>query len=126
MSFLFRALDIHQKILFASQETGSGLSHNPELVQRCLETGFQDDNIAAKMEVMVTDKEMSDEDLTERLNEVVTSETERQTKLNSSGKQRAQRVVSSASTSTSTKPSEKAIYKNRRMIRTYQVSYLQL
>ena len=111
LSFLFRASDMRQKILFASQEAGSGLSYNPELVQgmflRCLETGFQDDNIAAKMKSIVADKEISDEDLIERHNEVVTSETERQAKLNSSGKQKAQRVVSSASTSTPTKPSEK-------------------
>ena len=33
LSFLFRALDMRQKILFASQEAGSGLSYNPELVQ---------------------------------------------------------------------------------------------
>ena len=111
LSFLFRALDMHQKILFASQEARSGLSYNPELVQgmflRCLETGFQDDNIAAKMKSMVADKEISDEDLIERLNEVVASETKRQAKLNSSGKQKAQRVVSSVSTSTPTKPSGK-------------------
>ena len=73
---------MRQKILFASQEAGSGLSYNPELMQgmflRSLETGFQDDNIAAKMTVMVADKEISDEDLIERLKEVVTSETERQ------------------------------------------------
>ena len=34
---------MHKKILFASQEAGSGLSYNPELVQgmflQCLETG---------------------------------------------------------------------------------------
>ena len=93
LSFIFRALDMCQKILFASQEAGSGLSYNPELVQgmflRCLETGFQDDNIAAKMKSIIADKEISDEDLIERLNKVVTSETERQAKLNSSGKQKA-------------------------------------
>ena len=33
LSFLFRALDMHQKILFANQKAGSGLSYNPELVQ---------------------------------------------------------------------------------------------
>ena len=33
LSFLFRALDMRQKILFARQEAGSGLSYNPELVQ---------------------------------------------------------------------------------------------
>ena len=74
---------------------------------RCLQTGFQDDNIAAKMKSMVADREISDEDLIERLNEVVTSETAHQANLNSSGKQKAQRVVSSASTSTPAKPSEK-------------------
>ena len=59
------------------------------------------------MKSIVADKEISDEDLIEKLNEVVTSETERQANLNSSGKQKAQRVISSASTSTTTKPSLK-------------------
>ena len=59
------------------------------------------------MKVMVADKEIPDEDLIKRLNEVVTSETEHQAKLNISGEQKAQRVVSSASTSTPTKSSEK-------------------
>ena len=52
LSFLFRALDMLQKILFASEEAGSGLSYNPELAKgmflRCLETGLQFDSIAAK------------------------------------------------------------------------------
>ena len=34
LSFLLTALDMGQKILFASQEAGSELSYNPELVQR--------------------------------------------------------------------------------------------
>ena len=89
---------------------------------RCLETGSQDDNIAAKMKVMVADKEISDDYLTERLNEIITSETEHQAKLNSSGKQKAQRVVSSASTSSPTKPSERSIYQRGGKIMTYQVS----
>ena len=50
---------------------------------QCLETGFQEDNIVAKIKSMVAGKEISDEDLIERLNEVVASET---AKLNSSGK----------------------------------------
>ena len=75
---------------------------------RCLEIGFKDGNIAAKMNVIVADKEISDEDLIERLiNEIVTSETERQAKLNSPERKKAQRAVMSASTSSPTKPSEK-------------------
>ena len=70
---------MREKILFASQEAGSGLSYNPEVVQgmflRYLKTGFQDDNIAAKVKVIVADKEISDEDLIEKLNEIVALET---------------------------------------------------
>ena len=69
LSCLFRALDMHQKILFASHNP----SYNPELLQgmflQCLETGFQDDNIAAKMKSMVAEKGISDQDLIKRLNE---------------------------------------------------------
>ena len=47
----------------------------------CLETGFQDDNIASKMRSVLKDKNIADEDLIEKLNEVVDAENERQTKL---------------------------------------------
>ena len=126
LSFLFRALDMCQKILFASQEAGSGLSYNPELVQgmflRRLETSFQDDNIAAIMKSIVADKEISDEDLIERLNEVVTSETERQAKLNSSGKQRLRELLAQHLPLPPLSHQKRSIYQRREKIRTYQVS----
>ena len=59
---------------------------------------------------MVADKEVFDEEV---LNEVVTSETERQAKLNSSGKQKAQRVASSVSTSILNKHQKRSIYQKR-------------
>ena len=46
---------------------------------RCIETGFQDDNIASKMRSVLKDKNIADEDLIQKLNEVVDAENERQT-----------------------------------------------
>ena len=60
LNFLIRALDTRQKVLFASQENTAGPCYNHDLVQsmfiRCLETGFQDDNIASKMRSVLKTK----------------------------------------------------------------------
>ena len=56
---------------------------------RCLETGFQEDNIASKMRSVLKDKNIADEDLIQKLNEVVDAENERQTKLQPVSKTRS-------------------------------------
>lgn len=71
-SFLMRVLDLRQKVLFASQESESGLKYDPVLVQRmCLHTlltGLQNDSIRIDMQPLLLDTETSDELLLERLN----------------------------------------------------------
>ena len=52
-TFLLRALDLRQKILFASQEADTSLKYDPGLVQgmflRTIETGLRDDIILMKL-----------------------------------------------------------------------------
>ncbi len=59
--FLFRALDIRQKVLFASGEECADVSYDLELVQtmfrRSLSTGIRDDIIRSEFAVTLAKKE---------------------------------------------------------------------
>ncbi len=83
-SFLMRVLDLRQKVLFASQESESGLQYDPALVQRmCLHTvltGLQNDSIRIDMQPLLLNTDTSDELLLERLNIASANETERRNK----------------------------------------------
>lgn len=79
-----RVLDLRQKVLFASQESESGLKYDPALVQRmCLHTvltGLQSDSIRIDMQPLLLDSETSDEVLLEKLNIACANEIERRNK----------------------------------------------
>lgn len=83
-SFLMRVFDLRQKVLFASQESESGLKYDPALVQRmCLHTvlmGLQSDSIRIDMQPLLLDSETSDEVLLEKLNVACANEIERRNK----------------------------------------------
>ena len=99
-NFLIRDLDTSQKVLFPSQENTAGPCNNHDVVQsmfiRCLETGFQDDNVASKMQSVLKDKNIADEDLIDKLNQVVDAENERQTKLRPVSKTKVNKVINAA------------------------------
>ena len=61
-----------------------------------MKQGFEDDNVASKMRSVVKDKNIADEDLIEKLNEVVDAENERQTKLHPVSKTEVNKVISAA------------------------------
>ena len=88
--FLIRLLDLRQKVHFASKEADSGLQYDPALVHgmflHSLLTGFQSDNIKVEMKPFLQNSTLSDEELFEKLNASVNSETERQQKLGSQSK----------------------------------------
>ena len=73
-----------QKILFASQESESGVKYDPALVQpmflHTVLTGLQNDSIRIDMQPLLLDTETSDELLLERLNVACANETERRNK----------------------------------------------
>lgn len=79
-----RVLDLKQKVLFASQESESGLKYDPALVQRmCLHTiltGFQSDSVRIDMQPLLLDSKTPDELLLERLNMACANEAERKNK----------------------------------------------
>ncbi len=85
-SFLVRYLDLRQKILFASQEAESSLKYDPKLVQsmflHTVLTGLQNDNIRGNLRPYLTQADVSDELLFDKVNQACAHETERQNKKN--------------------------------------------
>lgn len=83
-TFLIRALDLRQKILFASQESESGLRYDPVLVQNMflhsVLTGLQNDNVKRDLQPYLELPTVSDELLFEKLNTACACESERQVK----------------------------------------------
>lgn len=79
-SFLMRVLDLRQKVLFASQESESGLKYDPALVQSmCFHTvltGLQSDSIRIDMQPLLLESKTSDEVLLEKLNIACANEIE--------------------------------------------------
>ena len=89
-AFLIRALELRQKILFASDEDTSVLKYDKDHIQklflRTVETGLQDESIRAKLRPYLKDTNIMDEDLIQQLNAAVSSESERSRKLKSQPK----------------------------------------
>lgn len=107
-NFLIRTFDLRQKILFASQESESGLQYDPGLVQKMflhtVLTGLQNDNIRRDLQPYLEQADISDELLLERINTACAYETERQNKKKLSGQQRPVTIHSAQS---SEAPAEK-------------------
>ncbi|XP_043954545.1 uncharacterized protein LOC122820911 [Gambusia affinis] len=83
-NFVIRAMDLRQKILFASQEADSGLKYDPALVQsmfmHTVLTGLQSDNIKTDLQPHLSKSSTSDELLLEVLNVASANDKERQDK----------------------------------------------
>ena len=88
--FLFRALDLRQRVIFASKEkTGSAIIYDDKLVKNmtlhALSTGMKDENIRHSFESTLSKKDVSDEELISALNTITAREQERHTKLDKKG-----------------------------------------
>lgn len=85
-SFLLRAFDLRQKVLFASQETDSRLQYDPKLVQEMFRhsiiTGLRSDGIKTELKPYLDDPKTPDEVLFEKINVQSSLEAERRRKLN--------------------------------------------
>ena len=84
-SFLIRALDLRQKVLFASKEAGVMIKYDENLVQglflHSLETGLHHEAVRTKLRPFLQQSDITDELLIEQLNLIVSTETERQKKF---------------------------------------------
>lgn len=95
-NFLIRAMDLRQKILFASQEVESSLKYDPALVQslfmHTVLTGLQNDNIKSDLQPYLLQTSTSDELLLEKVNVACAYEKERQDKKKHSAPSRVTHV----------------------------------
>ena len=84
-SFLIRALDLRQKVLFASKEAGVKIKYDESLVQglflHSLETGLHHEAVRTKLRPFLQQSDITDELLIEQMNLIVSTETERQKKF---------------------------------------------
>ena len=83
--FLFRALDLQNKVLFVSQEDDSKFDYGFPLVQntflKSLETGLRDDILVTNLRPILRTPDISDEYLMKHVNELSSNQAERQSKL---------------------------------------------
>lgn len=84
-TFLMRALDLRQKILFASKEDDVAIKYDYNLIQRVflhsIDMGLFDDGVRARMQSVLKKFEVTDDELIREMNVSVSMETERKNKL---------------------------------------------
>lgn len=84
-SFLFRAIELREKLLWTSGDEQDGERFSPELIQRkflrSVETGLLNDAVKFQVKPYLSDPKVADEVLIEKIGEAANLELERQTKL---------------------------------------------
>ncbi len=83
--FLLRALDLRNKVGFASKESDCEVHYDEPLIQntfmKSFETGLRDDILAANLRPILRSSPLTDEDLMRHVNELASHQAERQNKL---------------------------------------------
>ena len=83
--FLLRALDLRNKVNFASQESDCEFNYGLSLVQKTFvksfETGLRDDILASNLRATLRTQGLTDEELMKQVNELASQQAERNTKL---------------------------------------------
>ena len=84
-NFLMRALNLREKIIFASKQGGSKLRYDPDQCQsmflHTIETGLISNTLRSRMRVLLQKQGVTDAELISELNLAVTEESERNAKL---------------------------------------------
>lgn len=95
-TFLFRAIELKEKLLWKSSGEDAEEHYSHDLIQRrflrAIETGLLSDNIKFQVKPYLNDVTVSDETLIERTNEASSLEGERQQKLKKSAMAKSARV----------------------------------
>lgn len=80
-NFLFRAIELKERLVLASREVDSEEQYSMELIQkkflRSVSTGLLSDNIKFQLKPYLDDRQVTDEMLIERMNEAASVESER-------------------------------------------------
>jgi len=81
--FLVRALNFKQQIIFVSNASDSSIKYESSLVQALflheVETGLKDESVRAKLRPLLEVASVTDEQLIERVNRIMSAEKEHQT-----------------------------------------------
>ncbi|XP_070401872.1 uncharacterized protein [Nothobranchius furzeri] len=89
-NFLFRAIELKERLLAASREPGSEEDYGPELIQRkflrAVGTGLISDNVKHQLKNFLDDPTVTDNVLIAKTNEAASMEWERQQKFRRSSK----------------------------------------
>lgn len=84
-TFLFRAIELKEKLMWSLSNENADEQFSPELIQRkflrSLETGLYSDAVKFQIKPYLSSPSVTDEDLIERINEAANLEQERQQKL---------------------------------------------
>ena len=87
-TFLFRAIELKEKLMWSLSNENEGEQYSPELIQRkflrSLETGLYSDAVKFQIKPYLKSPSVTDEELIERINEAANLEQERQQKLKKS------------------------------------------
>ena len=83
--FLFRVLDLRNKVNFASQESDCEFNYGAFLIQKTFvksfETGLRDDILASNQTPTLRTSRLTDEELMRQVNELASQQAERSSKL---------------------------------------------
>lgn len=84
-NFLFRAIELKERLMTAAYDSSSDVQYSPDLIQkkflRSLSTGLLSDNIKLQLKYYLDDQGVTDEILIEKMNDAAAVDFERQQKL---------------------------------------------
>ncbi|KAM9735208.1 uncharacterized protein ACNS7B_014526 [Menidia menidia] len=84
-NFLFRAIELKERLMTAAYDDSSDVQYSPDLIQkkflRSLTTGLLSDNIKLQLKFYLDDQRVTDETLIEKMNDAAAVDWERQQKM---------------------------------------------
>ena len=96
-AFVIRCMELRQKILFGNKEADLGVEYNPKTVQtlflHSIETGLTSETIRTKMRPFLREG-VTDEQLIQEITVAVSTENERQNKLNAANRGKQAKIAS--------------------------------
>ncbi|KAL0160502.1 hypothetical protein M9458_044227, partial [Cirrhinus mrigala] len=95
-NFLFRGIELREKLLWKLSEEDEGEQFSPELIQRkflrSIETGLLSEAVKLQLKPYLSNPRIKDEELIERVNEASNLEQERQQKLKKNAMSKSPRL----------------------------------
>ena len=88
-AFLFRALELRQRVIFTCKEADSKIKYDQSLIQNLflhsIETGLRDESVRSKLRPFLQNQAIPDEELIAEMNVIFSEEQEREAKLGKKG-----------------------------------------